>query len=170
MKLKIMQAEKELSRLKNYLPGEISYNNNISSLNIDRSIGEGVVNCTLLDEVIMAIELDIFLNDDTYISIDDSEKDTICFLYCMEGNCYHQFSDKKRIKHLNEFQTGVAKSNRGILSKILIKKGAKIVLSLIRMDKNTHLKNLNNDKSYGSDSNLYCMLESLNLKDRKSVV
>src|SRR5690606_8284343 len=100
-----------------------------------------------------------------YISIDDSDIDTICFLYCMEGNCYHQFSDKKRIIHLNELQTGVAKSNQGVLSKILIKKGAKVVLSLIRMDNNSRFQNLNNDEIYDSDSNLYCMLESLKLND-----
>lgn len=162
MKLKIEQAEKELAKLKHYLPGAISYNNSISSLNIDKSIGEGIVNCTLLAEGIMAVELDIILNEDTYISIDDSEKETICFLYCMEGNCYHQFSNKKRIVHLNELQTGVAKSTQGILSNILIKKGAKVVLSLIRMDNSQHLKN---NRIYHSDANLYQMVESLKLND-----
>lgn len=163
MKIKIEQAEKELAGLKNYLPGKISYNNGISSLHIDKSIGVGVVNSTLIDEGIMAVELDIILNEDTYISIDDPERETICFLYCMEGSCYHQFSEKKRIIHLNELQTGVAKSPKGTLSKILIKKGTKVVLSLIKMSSNPYFKN--SKEIYNSDENLYYMLESLNLND-----
>lgn len=165
MKLKIEQAEKELCRLQNYLPGETSYNNSISSLKIDKSIGEGIIKCTSLDEGIIAIELDITLNEDTYISVDDREKEIICFIYCMEGNCYHQFSNKRRIVHLNELQTGVAKSTQGIISKILLKKGAKVVLSLIKMDNSQYFKNLKKDESYDSDESLYHMLESLNLND-----
>lgn len=162
MKLKKEQAEKELARLKNHLYGDISYKNGVSSLHIDKSIGEGIIKCTLLNEGIMAIELDIILNDDTYISVDDTERDMICFLYCMEGTCYHQFSNKKQLTHLKELQTGVAKSNEGVLNKILIKKGVKVILSLIRMDNS---RNLKNDEIYKSDSNLYDMLESLDLND-----
>lgn len=161
MQTKKRRARKELQSLSKYLEGEVVYEEGIQMLKLNGNVGAGTVKCVFFDDGLVALEFDISLRGNKTVHLNGAGCDMVYFLYCLEGNCFHKFSDAELITKLEELQTAVVGNDKLHSSKLMIQKDKRLILNLIRLDKERYLKKLSH-KIQGFNSNTIDLLNSFN--------
>ena len=152
-------AMRELKILQEYLHGEVIYENGVQVLEIDPLIGTGKVRCICFDDGLIAMEFDILLNNNKTINFNEEKQNMVYFLYCLQGNCLHQFKDEEVITKLEQLQTAVVSNDADLQSKLLIRKDERLILNLIRIDQENYTKKFKNDHE-GFDAKTIALLNS----------
>ncbi|PKV50211.1 AraC-like DNA-binding protein [Aquimarina sp. MAR_2010_214] len=125
----------ELNVLKEHLQGNITIDYDIHTLTIEPMIGNGQVRYTNLQSGLHTFDFNLKLHKDIEIPIDSITSESIQFLYCLEGYCYHQFQTFEEITQIEQFQTAVVHSDKGLVSKIIIRKGDHLKFNIICVNK-----------------------------------
>ncbi|WP_299257731.1 AraC family transcriptional regulator [uncultured Aquimarina sp.] len=131
----LVSVPSELNVLKEHLQGNITVDYDIHTLTLDSVIGKGQVRYTNLQSGLQSFDFDLKLIKDIEIPIASMTSESIQFLYCLEGHCSHQFETFEEATLVEQFQTAVVHSNRGLASKIIIKKGDHLMLNIICVNK-----------------------------------
>lgn len=166
MLINIRRTEKELETLAKYLKGDISLENGIYSLNLNKETGVGQVRCICFNKFMTSMEIDVTLRVDTLVSLGTKDTDMLYFMYTLEGDCNHKFNDHFGYLDLEPLQTVVIASNEGTVSQLLIKKGHRLHFNLIRIDRTRYLEKFIGD-FHGLDSKLKELLDIFDIKDRR---
>ncbi len=131
----LMSIPSELNVLKEHLQGNITVDYDIHTLTLDSAVGNGQVRYTNLQSGLQTFDFNLKLDKDVEIPIDSMTSESIQFLYCLEGHCYHQFETFEKVTLIEQFQTAVAHSDKDLASKIIIKKANHLILNIICVNK-----------------------------------
>ena len=159
MRTRKERAKQELEALAMYIKGDVVHEDGVQVLNIASAVGEGKVKCVCFDEGLIALEFDIRLKEDHTVYLNHKKRDRAYFLYCLEGNCLHKFRGDEDVNKLEELQTAVISNTSNLLSELLIRKEERLILNLIRIDKNKYIKKFKEDNG-GIHSNMLAFLDS----------
>ncbi|WP_422082049.1 helix-turn-helix transcriptional regulator [Ulvibacterium sp.] len=152
------RALQELESLRIFLKGDVSLENGVPILRMDESLGSGQVRCVCFDEGLVAFEFDLRLNQDLTICLNREGQNHVCFLYCLQGSCFHKFKKEAILVPLEELQTAVVSNGVHVISELLIRKDKRLVLNAIGIHRNRYL-----DKN-GWDSPMAELLQSFDTK------
>ncbi|MFS4448206.1 helix-turn-helix transcriptional regulator [Maribacter sp. 2307UL18-2] len=152
-------AMRELKELQRFLKGEVLNENGVQVLKIHHSIGEGKVQCICFDDGLIAMEFDILIRENKTIHLNDEKQSMAYFLYCLQGNCLHQFKEDAIITKLEELQTAVVSNDSDLQSRLLIRKDERLILNLIRIDTEKYMKKIKSDYE-GFDAKTISLLDS----------
>ncbi|AXT53055.1 AraC family transcriptional regulator [Aquimarina sp. BL5] len=131
----LVSVPSELNDLKEHLQGNITVNYDMHTLTLDSKVGKGQVRYTNLQSGLQTFDFNLKLIKDIEIPIDSITSESIQFLYCLDGKCYHQFETFEKATLVEQFQTAVAHSDKSLASKIIIKKDAYLTLNIICVNK-----------------------------------
>lgn len=159
MQTRKKKARNELRILSTYLEGKVIYEEGIQVLKLNGQIGDGTIKCVFFDDGLVAFEFDITLKENRTVYLNDIGGDMVYFLYCLEGNCFHKFRADEIITKLEELQTAVVGNDEFHSSQLMIQKDNRLILNLIRLDKEKYLKKLSH-KIEGFDYNTVNLLNS----------
>ncbi|MFD2565121.1 helix-turn-helix domain-containing protein [Aquimarina rubra] len=146
----------ELNVLHKHLPGTIEVNFDIHTLTVASSYGSGQVRYTSLQNGLQTYDFNLKLNEDLEIPVCSITSDSLQFIYCLDGHCYHQFETFEEVAKIEQFQTAVVHSDSGLSSSIIIKKDHKLVLNMICIDKKQYF-----DKFGAQDNQFSKKIQSL---------
>lgn len=161
MKTRKKRAKLELQSLAEHLPGEVVYENGVQVLKISDEIGSGQVQCICFDDGLIAMEFDMELNQNISVQLNEEQAEMVYFLYCLEGNCLHKFQGDEVVTKLEELQTAVVSNSTELLSELLIRKDSRLILNLIRIDREKYVKKFKKDFE-GFDAKTMKFLDSFN--------
>ncbi|KAA1242543.1 helix-turn-helix transcriptional regulator [Aquimarina sp. RZ0] len=131
----LVSVPSELNDLKEHLQGNITVDYDMHTLTLDSEVGKGQVRYTNLQSGLQTFDFKLKLIKDIEIPIDSITSESIQFLYCLDGKCYHQFESFEKATLIERFQTAVAHSDKSLASKIIIRKGNHLVLNIICVNK-----------------------------------
>lgn len=114
---------------------------------INDAIGSGSIYYNYLNEGLWAIHFDISLYQDVVFELDEEEHETIQFIYCVDGNCLHEFNTLDETKIITPLQPSVAHSNTGVKSRIHLQKGNPITLNILFLNKSKFYEELYNGEN-----------------------
>ncbi len=133
---------KELAILHEYFGGLISEENDVFTITLSPTVGSGYIRHTNLQAGLNVIDFDCKLNDDAAICAGFSNFNTLQFIYCLHGNCFHGFALHGHEVQIEPFQTAVVSCDTENSSRLKIEKGINCELSIILADKNVYLSSL----------------------------
>ncbi|XLS30573.1 helix-turn-helix transcriptional regulator [Flavobacteriaceae bacterium M23B6Z8] len=128
-------ASEELKEICTFLSGDIRKINGITQWIPKPSIGDGSLRYASLDKDIDAFEIHLKMFDETKLNFASLQEETIFFVYCLKGECWHKFSEENKAVQLEKFQTAVVLQNKEIKSEVILQAASDVVLSVIRMNK-----------------------------------
>ncbi|NHF61022.1 helix-turn-helix transcriptional regulator [Flavobacteriaceae bacterium TP-CH-4] len=160
METRKKRALQELRRLSRSLDGEVVYENGIQVLKIAPVLGVGEVRCVCFDKGLIAMEFDILINRDISMRLELATSNMIYFLYCFRGNCFHKFDGHDVIAKLEELQTAVVSNKKDTASELLIRKDERMILNLIRLEKDSYIKKFQGDTD-GFDAKTLALIDTI---------
>ena len=95
-----------------------------------------------MQDGIQTVDLNIKLHEDTEIPINYITSKSLQFLYCLEGYFHHQFEKFEKSTKIEQFQSAVVHSDKGLSSNIIVKKGEQLILNIIYIDKESYFENI----------------------------
>lgn len=130
------------------MKGEITNDQDVHVLTLSKEIGSGEIRHTVLQAGLQVFDFNIKLNSDLEIPVDSITYKSLLFLYCLEGDCSHQFDDYEETHFIDQFQTSVIHSDEGLQSRIFISDGKKLILNIIVVNKKEYFDKFNNDSNH----------------------
>ncbi|UOB16726.1 helix-turn-helix transcriptional regulator [Abyssalbus ytuae] len=161
MKSHINIARQELENIKKYIGGTITSSNGTCTLILNNNTGKGEIKCVCLETGVIALEINAGIVNDLTMPI-HYEMDTLVFLYCLKGTCFHKFDNENTLSQLNELQNGVVMGYKK--SNIIIKNSSPLICSIIKIDKEKYSEKLSSDIST-SNHEFEHLLNSFKKKD-----
>ncbi|WP_378175521.1 helix-turn-helix transcriptional regulator [Aquimarina sp. SS2-1] len=143
------KASTELGVLNEHIPGDIQVNGEIHTLTVASSYGHGQVRYTSLQNGLESYDFDLRLFSRLEFPVSSITADSLQFIYCLNGACHHQFEDSERIATIEQFQTAVIHSDKGLSSSMIIEKNTPLILNIICVNKKEYF-----DK-FGSENNQF---------------
>ncbi|MHA7056937.1 helix-turn-helix transcriptional regulator [Aquimarina sp. M1] len=138
----------ELKDLKAHLSGNVSVKGDIHTLAIAPSLGQGQVRYSSLQNGLQTYDFNLKLHSDIEIPVCSITSNSLQFIYCLEGHCYHQFEAYEETAKIEQFQTAVVHSDSGLSSSLLLKKNIPLILNIICIDKNQYFDNLGDENNH----------------------
>ncbi len=161
----ILNNSSKLNVLKEHLEGSITTNYDIHTLTLEPKLGDGQVRYTNLQNGLQSFDFNLKLHRDIEIPIDSIASDSLQFLYCLDGHCFHQFESHEKFTQIEQFQTAVAHSDKGVSSKIIIKKENHLLLNIICVNKKEYFEKFSKeDNRY--DKKLQGLLYDIKTKSK----
>ncbi|MBP2830736.1 helix-turn-helix transcriptional regulator [Aquimarina sp. U1-2] len=161
----ILKTPSKLNVLQEHLEGSITVNYDIHTLTLDPKLGNGQVRYTNLQNGLQSYDFDLKLHRDIEIPIDSVAPESLQFLYCLDGNCYHQFESDEELTQIEQFQTAVAHSDKGLSSRIILKKENHLLLNIICVDKNSYFEKISKEENH-YDKKLQGLLYTIKTKSK----
>lgn len=161
----LVKTQTQLDILKEHLKGKITINYDIQTLTLSNEIGTGQARYSNLQDGIQTIDLNIELLQDTEIPINCVSSKWLQFVYCLEGSFHHQFEKFEKSVKIEQFQTAVVHSDIGLSSNIIVKKGMKLILNIIYIDKEIYFENVSR-QSNKFGKNLQDLLYNIKMKPK----
>ncbi|GAA4271972.1 AraC family transcriptional regulator [Aquimarina gracilis] len=137
----------EFYELQKILDGKIVKNQDVYTISTNSALGKGAVRYIHLQPGLQAYDFDITLHENLEIPISRVSFTSLQFLYCLEGDCSHQFEDLDKIHLIDQFQTAVIHSNKGLESRIFVKAGKRLVLNIIAVNKKEYFDKFSNESN-----------------------
>ncbi|WP_340201847.1 AraC family transcriptional regulator [Ascidiimonas sp. W6] len=134
----------ELGKISNHLAGDITELNGILQWSPSPSKGTGNIKYATLENGIDAFEMSLKMFEKTNFLFRSFQKETVLFVYCLKGKCFHSFSEEQEEVQLEEYQTAVILQNRDIESNLIIQAQSEVILSVIRIDKALYFERFKN--------------------------
>ncbi|MBQ0733379.1 helix-turn-helix transcriptional regulator [Aquimarina celericrescens] len=161
----VLSIPSQLNVLQEHLEGSIAINYDIHTLTLKPGLGNGQVRYTNLQNGLQSFDFNFKLHKDIEIPIDAIASESLQFLYCLDGSCFHQFESHERFTQIEQFQTAVVHSDKGLSSKILIKKDNHLMLNIICVDKREYFEKFSKeDNQY--DKKLQDLLSNIKTKSK----
>ena len=141
---------KVIEVLNKSISGEVHYENDTYTLRFSPQYGKGYIRCTQLQDGLLAIDMIGTLYDDTTFDIDLDTLTTLQFIYCLEGDCFHQFNDQKEFSQIEPFQMAVVGCEEFHSSILKCEADTPFSLSIILTDKKKYFGTITNEHNpYG---------------------
>ena len=136
---------KRLTNINNIIPGEIKKIGENHILYLDPSIGKGEIRYINLRSGLKTFDFNFTLHKDVEIPFNFIPGQTLQFMFCMEGSFTHKFEDHDDVVRIDQYQTAVSHCDKGLPSRIFIKKDQKFILNVIFVDKAEYFSKFNDD-------------------------
>lgn len=140
MKKSKKHACDELNRISLNIHGKISRDSNSCTLKVDEGNGAGEVRCVNFDDGLYAMEFDLELKEDTYLSLLAENDNSIYFFYCFKGNCFYAAQQNNHFVKLEELTTAILRTNQNFAGGVVLKAGSKINLNILRIDSDLYIE------------------------------
>lgn len=186
IQLQLSEKKNLFSKLKDSLGGVLKNINRETELNIDKDIAVGSIKGINLENGITFLEFDLTCNEDIKIVVDNSNKETVNFIYCSEGNMRHAFGNSNNTTLIEAFQTSIIANINSSTNTILFDKDSEIKTTLISVNvgskyktnsiknkiKETFLTSKNEDFFYCGSHNIKILetIKQINSVDKQGVV
>lgn len=105
--INLANKENLFLELNKVLGGELTHKNGETQLLIDKKIGKGYVKGIFLEHNKIFLEFDITANDDVQIKINNSNGNTVNFIYCSEAALSYKFENEKEFRTIEAYQTTI---------------------------------------------------------------
>ncbi len=135
----------EFYQIQKLLEGTSDKKYDVCTIIPDPKIGKGVVRFIQLQKGLQTFDFDLTLSQNLEIPINCITFNSLQFLYCLEGSCVHQFDDFDHLHVIEQFQTAVVHSDQGLVSRIYIEAGARLVLNILAVNKKEYFDKFNNE-------------------------
>lgn len=142
MKTRRKNALQELELLKEKLTGEVTNDQGVPVLVLDKSLGSGQVNIVNLEKGLMAMEFDLSLTKDFELILDYNKGETVYLFYCLKGNCFHKFCGHEVVTKLEELQTAVVFDDDEHKTKLILNRDGHVVFNCLRINIDEYEKDL----------------------------
>lgn len=136
---------KVIKGLRENIPGEVDLENDTYTLRFSPQIGHGQIRCTQLQDGLMAIDLYGTFYEDTSIAIDIETLTTLQFIYCLEGECYHHYTDQVESSQIEPFQMAVVGCENFHSSILKCHADKPFSISIILTDKKKYFGTISNE-------------------------
>lgn len=163
------------NQLTSNLGGIVDRESNEYVLTLNNNFGTGTIKGIFLSDGMSYIEFDVVFHQDITFSINTPNKNPMYFAYCSQGKLIHNFGVGKKIRVLDNFQTGIITSQLGDENRLYFRKKEHTKFTLISVDiSEKHSKNkvLQNElyatfvKDYSLDNFVYIGSQNLKIAEK----
>ncbi len=137
----------ELNVLNKHLSGDIEINGDIHTLTLASNRGYGKVRYTKLQNGLKTYDFNVKLNTTIEIPVCSLTSNSLQFIYCLDGHCYHQFESFEETTKIEQFRTAVVHSDSGLTSSIIIKENQPLIINIVCIDKKEYFDKFDQQKN-----------------------
>ncbi|SHJ10963.1 helix-turn-helix transcriptional regulator [Aquimarina spongiae] len=137
----------EFFQFQELLEGVLEKKYDTYSIIPNKQVGTGKVRFINLQYGLQSFDFDLTPSQDLEIPIKCITFTSLQFLYCLEGSCSHQFDDLDKVHTIEQFQTAVIHTEQGLVNRIFVKAGERLVLNILVVNKKEYFAKFDADSN-----------------------